>query len=199
MLKLIVGLGNPGEKHAQDRHNAGFWLCDRFASHLSTKLSHDLKMRCFVGRGKFSGHDVWLLEPTTFMNLSGESVGAFAKFHKIIPSEILVIHDELDLKPGTIRLKLGGGTGGHNGLKSISAHLGTPEYWRLRIGIGHPRDGLEKGTPHQEVASYVLKRPRREEETLIERCMDQAIDGLPLILGEDPSHAMKDLHTAVLK
>ena len=195
MLKLIVGLGNPGEKHEQDRHNAGFWFCDQVASLLGIKLSLDPKMRCLSGHGKFNDQDVWILQPTTFMNLSGEAVGAFARFRKIVPEEILVAHDELDLSPGTIRLKLGGGTGGHNGLKSISSHLGTPNYWRLRIGVGHPRDGLEKGTPHQEVASYVLKRPRKEEQDEIDDAINHSIRHFEQMMSEDPAKAMKDLHT----
>ena len=195
MLKLIVGLGNPGGKHEEDRHNAGFWLCDQIARDLGIRLVNDPKMRCLSGHGTFNGHDLWILQPTTFMNLSGEAVGAFARFRKIKPDEILVAHDELDLKPGTIRLKLGGGTGGHNGLKSISAHLSTPDYWRLRIGIGHPRDAVEKGTPHQEVASFVLKRPRKEEQEKIDTAIARALKSFALIMSEDPSVAMKDLHT----
>lgn len=196
MLKLIVGLGNPGEKHEQDRHNAGFWFCDQVASLLNIKLALDPKMRCLSGHGKLNGQDIWILQPTTFMNLSGESVGTFARFRKIVPEEILVAHDELDLSPGTIRLKLGGGTGGHNGLKSISSHLGTPNYWRLRIGIGHPRDYVEKGAAHQEVASYVLKRPRKEEQDEIDDALNHAIKHFDQIMSEDPSKAMKDLHTS---
>ncbi len=195
MLKLIVGLGNPGEKHEQDRHNAGFWLCDKIADYLGARFTLDAKMRGLIAQGKFQGNDIWLLKPATFMNLSGESVGAFARFKKILPNEILVAHDELDLKPGTIRLKLGGGTGGHNGLKSISSHLSTPDYWRLRIGIGHPRDTVEKGAPHQEVASFVLKRPRKDEEELINGSIQKAIDVFTDLMAEDPSTAMKPLHT----
>lgn len=195
MLKLIVGLGNPGEKHEQDRHNAGFWLCDRIASALSAKWVNDPKMKGSWAQAKVNGEDIWLLKPTTFMNLSGESVGAFARFRKLSPLEILVAHDELDLKPGTVRLKLGGGTGGHNGLKSIQSHLGTPDYWRLRIAIGHPRDYVEPGSPHQEVASYVLKRPRADEQKLIDQSIDRTLETLPLILSDDPEKAMKELHT----
>lgn len=195
MLKLIVGLGNPGEKHENDRHNAGFWLCDRIASRLGAKWTNDPKMKGSWAQAKLNGQEIWLLKPNTFMNLSGESVGAFARFRKISPHEILVAHDELDLKPGTVRLKLGGGTGGHNGLKSIQSHLSTADYWRLRLAIGHPRDLVEKGTPHQEVASYVLKRPRAEEQSLIDQAIDKTIDLLPLIMSDDPESAMKELHT----
>jgi PTH1 family peptidyl-tRNA hydrolase len=197
MLKLIVGLGNPGDKHEQDRHNAGFWLCDRIASMLGAKWTNDSKMKGLWAQGKMNGEDIWLLKPSTFMNLSGESVRAFAQFRKIKPNEILVAHDELDLKPGVVRLKLGGGTGGHNGLKSIQAHLGTADYWRLRLAIGHPRDSVEAGSPHQEVASYVLKRPRAEEQTLIDQAIDRTLSVLPLIMSEDPESAMKELHTQI--
>jgi len=195
MLKLIVGLGNPGEKHEDDRHNAGFWLCDRIALKYGAKWITDPKMKGLWAQIKVNGNDLWLLKPTTFMNLSGESVGSFARFRKITPQEILVAHDELDLKPGTVRLKFGGGTGGHNGLKSIQSHLGTADYWRLRVAIGHPRDYVEPGTPHQEVASFVLKRPPRIEQNLIDQALDRTLNCLDDLLSEDPEKAMKELHT----
>ena len=129
------------------------------------------------------------------MNLSGESVRQIANFYHIEPQHILVIHDELDLPPGVTRLKFGGGTGGHNGLKSISSHLGTPNYWRLRIGIGHPRDMAPQGSPHQEVASYVLKKPPQKDLDLIEKSFDKVIQVFSTIVLDDPNSAMKTLHT----
>ena len=194
-MYLIIGLGNPTDQHLNDRHNAGFWLCDLIASHLNTSFKTESKFKGELAKGKFQGQDVYLLKPMTFMNLSGESVGQLMRFLQIKPSQLLVIHDELDLAPGVIRLKLGGGTGGHNGLKSIQSHIGTPDYLRLRVGIGHPRDFVEKGSPHQEVASYVLKRPPKAEMALIEDCFDQFMKVLPLVINGDLSQAMKDLHT----
>ena len=136
-IKLIVGLGNPGPQYESTRHNAGFWWVDQVCAETGSKLN--LEAKFFGHAGKLNGAiEAWLLKPTTFMNASGRAVGAIAKFYKITPEEILVIHDELDLPPGTTKLKKGGGHGGHNGLKDIAAQLGTPDFWRLRIGIGHP-------------------------------------------------------------
>ena len=143
--RLIVGLGNPGAEYEDTRHNLGFWFVDRLAAELRVALSPQGKFRGFVGRQG----DLWLLKPTTFMNRSGLAVLSLANFYKILPDEILVVHDELDLPPGGIRIKQGGGNGGHNSLKDIQAHLGTPDFWRLRLGIGHPGD-------RNEVINYVL-------------------------------------------
>jgi len=195
MIQLIVGLGNPGDEHVSDRHNAGFWLSDQLASKFSSSFANEKTLKGQVAKVQHGSLKLFLLKPQTFMNLSGESVGQLAKFYQIKPQQILVLHDELDLPAGVTRLKFGGGTGGHNGLKSISAHLGTPEYWRLRIGIGHPRDLAPAGSPHQEVASFVLKKPSQNELNLIEKTFDKVLQVLPLILSEDPSSAMKDLHT----
>jgi peptidyl-tRNA hydrolase, PTH1 family len=195
-MYLIIGLGNPTDQHRTDRHNAGFWLCDQIASILNTSFKLESKFKGEVAKGKYQGQDIYLLKPMTYMNLSGESVGQLMRFLQIKPTQLLVIHDELDLAPGVIRLKMGGGTGGHNGLKSIQSHIGTPDYLRLRVGIGHPRDFVEKGSPHQEVASYVLKRPPKSEMALIEDCFDQFVRVLPLVLNGELSQAMKDLHTS---
>ena len=194
-MLLIIGLGNPTDQHKNDRHNAGFWLCDLIAHTLQVPFKAESKFKGEVAKGKFQGHDIWLLKPMTYMNLSGESVGQLMRFLQIKPSQLLVVHDELDLAPGIIRLKMGGGTGGHNGLKSIQSHIGTPDYLRIRIGIGHPRDFVEKGSPHQEVASYVLKRPPKAEMESIEDCLYQFMRVLPDVLSEDLPKAMKDLHT----
>ena len=158
--RLIVGLGNPGQEYAATRHNVGFWFVDQLAEKLKTPLAPQAK---FFGRAARSG-ELWLLQPTTFMNRSGQAVAALANFYKISPAEILVIHDELDLPPGGIRLKQGGGNGGHNGLKDIQARLGTPDFWRLRLGIGHPRT-LNLA---QQVVDFVLHPPRKEEMPDIE-------------------------------
>ena len=168
--RLIVGLGNPGRDYEETRHNAGFWFCARLAQARGVPLAHESRFHGIVGRNG----PVWMLLPQTFMNRSGQAVGALARFYRIAPAEILVVHDELDIPPGQLRLKFGGGMGGHNGLKDITSHLGTQDYWRLRIGIGHPGD-------RNEVVNYVLKPPRREEQDEIDAAIERAIDLLPLI------------------
>jgi peptidyl-tRNA hydrolase, PTH1 family len=170
-LRLIVGLGNPGRDYEETRHNAGFWFCARLAQEWGASLSFESRFHGILGR---SARNVWLLLPQTFMNRSGQAVGALARFHRIEPAEILVVHDELDIPPGQLRLKFGGGMGGHNGLKDISSHLGTQDYWRLRIGIGHPGD-------RSEVVNYVLKPPRREEQAEIDSAIERALNLMPLI------------------
>ena len=164
--KLIVGLGNPGADYSETRHNAGFWFCERLADRLGAAFALESR---FHGRVAKARQGLWLLMPETFMNRSGQSVGALARFYRIAPEEILVVHDELDLPPGQARLKFGGGLGGHNGLKDITAHSGTQDYWRLRLGIGHPGD-------RNAVVGFVLKRPGREEQELIESAIDRALD-----------------------
>lgn len=181
--RLIVGLGNPGPEHADNRHNIGFWLVDQLARRLQVPLVPQSK---FYGRVARQG-ELWLLQPTTYMNLSGQAVATLARFYKIGAEEILVVHDDLDLPPGTIRLKDGGGTGGHNGLKDIQARLATPAFWRLRLGIGHP------GERH-EVANYVLKAPRREELDQLERAIDRFLLSWPLLAVGDYSGAQRQLH-----
>jgi PTH1 family peptidyl-tRNA hydrolase len=170
--RLVVGLGNPGADYSETRHNAGFWFCERLAARLGASLAREARFHGLAGLARSEG--VWLLLPQTFMNRSGQAVGALARFHKIAPAEMLVVHDELDIPPGQLRLKFGGGLGGHNGLKDIAAHLGTQDFWRLRIGIGHPGD-------RNEVVNYVLKPPRKEESAEIEFAIERALDLWPFI------------------
>ena len=194
MYKLIVGLGNPGPKHEKDRHNAGFWAVDALAKSFQASWREDPKFFGAIAKIKFGNEESWLVKPVTFMNRSGQAVGALAKFHKILPHEILVIHDELDLKPGVARLKFSGGLGGHNGLKDISAHLGTNDYWRLRLGIGHPRDGKDSN-PQMDVADYVLKKPRLEEQIDIDRAISCFLSVIPQLVSGDTQAATMQLHT----
>ena len=184
--RLVVGLGNPGADYSETRHNAGFWFCERLVRELGASNAYESRFHGRVAQAKAAG--VWLLQPQTYMNRSGQSVGAFVRFHRIAPAEMLVVHDELDIPPGDLRLKFGGGLGGHNGLKDITAHLGTQDYWRLRIGIGHPGD-------RNEVANYVLKPPRREEREQIDAALDRALLAWPLIAKGDWNAAIKHAHT----
>ncbi len=188
-IKLIVGLGNPGREYEATRHNAGFWWVDELARAHNVNFKADSKFHGLVARANLHGHEVHLLKPQTFMNVSGRSVVALALFYKILPDQILVVHDELDLPPGSAKLKLGGGHGGHNGLKDIIAHLGTKEFWRLRVGVGHPG---ERG----EVVNYVLNAPRNPEQVLIDEAMQRAQDVAPLIIEGKLEAAMLKLHSA---
>jgi PTH1 family peptidyl-tRNA hydrolase len=194
MFKLIVGLCNPGTKHEKDRHNAGFWLLDEIARLYQGNWQDDSKFYGQIAKIKLGAEDTYLLKPSTFMNRSGQAVAAISRFHKINPDSMLIIHDELDLKPGVARLKWAGGLGGHNGLKDISAHLNTNDYWRLRLGIGHPRDSEEEKR-NLDVADYVLKKPRLEEKIDIDRAMSCFIKVMPLISKNDMSAATMDLHS----
>lgn len=186
-IKLFVGLGNPGEKYAPTRHNAGFWWIDAIAAQTNSKLTLDAKMFGIVGKINPTA-DKWLLKPTTFMNLSGKAVAALANYYKINPAEILVVHDELDLPAGSAKLKFGGGHGGHNGLKDIHRTFGTADYWRLRVGIGHPGD-------KNEVANFVLKPPLKDEQILIEDSLYESTKLLNLLLAGEFDQAMLKLHT----
>jgi PTH1 family peptidyl-tRNA hydrolase len=188
-IRLIAGLGNPGREHARDRHNVGFWLVDRLATAHGASLRKDAKHQALVTRIATPTGDVWLCEPQTYMNLSGKSVGGLARFYKIAPEEILVVHDELDFPPGTAKMKLGGGVAGHNGLKDIQAQLGTQGFWRLRIGIGHPGD-------RDVVADYVLNAPTPDERPLIEASIERGLEIMPLVLAGDMQGAMQKLHRA---
>lgn len=190
-IKLIVGLGNPGAEHETDRHNAGFWFVDQVARTHGGAWRHESRFHGDVARARVGSDDVWLLKPTTYMNRSGQSVSALARFYRIAPDEVLVAHDELDLSPGTVRLKRGGGSGGHNGLKDISAALGGPDYWRLRIGIGHPRDLY----PGREVIDFVLARPSRDEQQAIDERSAAALDIVPLLCAGHLERAGQKLHT----
>jgi PTH1 family peptidyl-tRNA hydrolase len=187
-IKLIVGLGNPGREYEATRHNAGFWWVDELARMHGANFKTDNKFHGLVARATVHGHETHLLKPQTFMNVSGRAVVALALFYKILPDQILVVHDELDLPPGSAKLKLGGGHGGHNGLKDIIAHLGTKEFWRLRIGIGHPGE-------RDQVVNYVLNAPRKEEQGLIEEAMQHAQDVAPLIIEGKLEAAMLKLHS----
>jgi len=183
--RLVVGLGNPGAEYADTRHNAGFWLCERLAARLGAALRRESRFHGLAGRTQ---DQVWLLLPQTYMNHSGQAVAALARFYRIPPAQMLVLHDELDLPPGALRLKFGGGLGGHNGLKDIAAHLGTQDFWRLRIGVGHPGD-------RDQVVDYVLKKPRAEERTLIDAALERAIEHWPYLeRGEYPA-ALQKLNT----
>ena len=191
-IRLIVGLGNPGPEYEQTRHNAGFWLVDNLANSLNARLQRETRYNALAAKTAINGNEVWLLEPQTYMNRSGQSVGALARFYKITPDEVLVVHDELDLMPGIARLKKGGSAGGHNGLKDITAALGTQDYWRLRLGIGHPRSlSLQ-----QQVADFVLHRPRREDQELIEQAIAKSLLVLPQIVDGKFDAATMKLHTA---
>jgi PTH1 family peptidyl-tRNA hydrolase len=192
-IRLIVGLGNPGPDYEQTRHNAGFWLVDNLANSLpGCRLQRESRFNALVAKTSVAGNEVWLLEPQTYMNRSGQSVGGLARFFKINPDEILVVHDELDLAPGVARLKKGGSSGGHNGLKDITAALGTQDYWRLRLGIGHPRSlGLQ-----QQVADFVLHRARKEEQNLIEESIDKSLRIIPMVCEGKFDAATMQLHTA---
>lgn len=186
-IKLFVGLGNPGEKYTATRHNAGFWWIDEIAAQTNSKLALDTKF--FGVAGKLNSKaDTWLLKPTTFMNASGKSVAALANYYKIAPAEILVIHDELDLPAGGLKLKIGGGHGGHNGLKDIEAALGTKEFWRLRLGIGHPGD-------RNEVVNFVLKAPTKDEQAAIDEKVYESTKLIDLLLAGEFESAMLKLHT----
>jgi PTH1 family peptidyl-tRNA hydrolase len=188
-LRLIVGLGNPGPEHVRDRHNAGFWFVDALAEKLGGRFGIDAKLFGETCKVEIAGRPVWLLKPATFMNLSGKSVTAALRYWKIEPEQALLAHDDLDLPPGTARLKFDGGHGGQNGLRDTMRLLGHGKFQRLRIGIGHPG--------HKDrVTPWVLGRPSGDDETMILRAVDDAIDVMPLAVGGDLGEAMKRLHTS---
>jgi PTH1 family peptidyl-tRNA hydrolase len=189
VIRLVVGLGNPGREHAATRHNAGFWFVDALAARLSCTLVSEGKFHGQVAR---AGGDLRLLKPATYMNLSGRAVSALVRFFGIAIDEVLVVHDELDLPPGEIRLKFGGGLAGHNGLRDIDAQLGTAAFWRLRIGIGHPRDSA---LPQQDVVDYVLRPPAPVELAAIRAAIDKGLDAWPAIAAGEFERAMTALHT----
>ncbi|MDP1557390.1 MAG: aminoacyl-tRNA hydrolase [Nitrosomonas sp.] len=187
-MKLIVGLGNPGKEYVGTRHNAGFEWVSRLAEELNVPLKAELRFHGLCAHVSQGGADLWLLKPQTYMNASGRAVGALCNFYKILPDQILVVHDELDLPPGVSKLKLGGGLGGHNGLKDIAARLNTKDFWRLRIGIGHPGD-------RNAVVNYVLHPPRKDEALLIDEAIQRSLAVWPLIAQGDCQSAMLKLHT----
>lgn len=186
-IKLIVGLGNPGPEYADTRHNAGFWLLDELAWQWKAALKEEKKFFGTSARAKLPGGEVWLLKPNTYMNRSGQAVQAVAQFYKIAPQEILVVHDELDIAPGRIKFKLGGGNGGHNGLKDIQARLGSADFYRLRLGIGHPGE-------RNEVVNYVLQKPRAEERDLIDAAVRRSVAAMDLVLSGALAEAQRVLH-----
>ena len=187
MIRLLVGLGNPGSEYAATRHNAGFWWLDAVARELSARLVPERAYDGLVARVNRPEGPLWLLEPMSFMNLSGKSVAALARFFKIEPGEILVAHDELDLQPGQMKIKLGGSHAGHNGLKDIHAQLGSADYWRLRLGIGHP--GVKA-----EVINYVLRKPAPEEREAIAKSIELSLTALKLLLAGEMERAMMKVH-----
>ena len=188
MIKLFVGLGNPGPEYEATRHNAGFWWIDALARELKTSLSMDKSYHGMVARTTVNGNTVWLLQPQTYMNLSGKSVAALARFFKITPQEVLVAHDELDIAPGQVKLKFGGSHAGHNGLRDMHAQLGSADYWRLRLGVGHPGDKAE-------VVNWVLKKPSLDHRIAIEQCIDRSLKALPAFLAGDMEKATLLVHT----
>lgn len=183
-IKLIVGLGNPSRQHERDRHNVGFWFVERLADKLRVTLNKDAKYHALMAKVG----ELYLMEPQTYMNLSGKAVGGLARFFKIAPEEILIAHDELDFEPGTAKLKKGGGAGGHNGLKDIEAQLGSQGTWRLRIGIGHPGD-------KDEVPDYVLNAPSPADREVINKAVERCLEVSDLLIAGDMTAAMLKLHT----
>jgi peptidyl-tRNA hydrolase, PTH1 family len=189
MIKLFVGLGNPGPEYESTRHNAGFWWIDALAREWKTPLALDKNYHAQVARTSINGQTVWLLKPMTFMNLSGKSVAALSRFFKIAPEEILVAHDELDIVPGQVKLKFGGSHAGHNGLRDIHAQLGTGDYWRLRLGIGHP--GVKS-----EVINWVLKKPSADHRIAIDDCITRCLQAVPNLLAGEMEKATMHIHTS---
>jgi PTH1 family peptidyl-tRNA hydrolase len=190
-IRLIVGLGNPGLEYEKTRHNAGFWCVNALLHHFNgAALQKDMRAQALIGKINIGVNVVWLMQPQTYMNCSGKSVAYLAQFYKIPAHEILVVHDELDFLPGVARLKLGGSAGGHNGLKDISAKLGSQAYWRLRIGIGHPRESGSK----QSVADFVLHRAPQKEEELIFKAIEKSIEIIPLFCEGQFAKATMQFH-----
>ena len=187
MIRMFVGLGNPGPEYEATRHNAGFWWIDALSAQLGARLVPERAYQGLVARVGSGASAVWLLEPMTFMNRSGVSVATLARFYKIPPAQILVVHDELDLQPGQAKLKLGGSAAGHNGLKDILGMLGSPEFWRLRLGIGHP--GVKA-----EVVNYVLKRPSAADREAIGKAIEQSLGAAELLIAGQMDRALARIH-----
>jgi PTH1 family peptidyl-tRNA hydrolase len=189
-IRLIVGLGNPEADYGDTRHNAGFWFLDLLAIHLSQSFRYEKRFNADEAKFRPGGKDVILLKPQTFMNRSGQSVGAVMRFYKMRSEQILVVHDELDLEPGDNRLKQGGGHGGHNGLRDTISHLGNRDFFRLRVGIGHPGD-------RDQVTSYVLHRPSAQDKELIQAANQRTLEVMPLLFEGRFDKAMQALHTPI--
>lgn len=186
-IRLIIGLGNPGDRYRDTRHNAGFWWLDELAARYRVAFRAESRHHGEIARAPIEGRDLWLLRPATFMNHSGRSVAAFAGFYRIPPESMLVVHDDIDLDPGAVRFKRGGGHGGHNGLRDIVSALGSRDFCRLRLGVGHPGS-------RDDVVDYVLRKPSREERQRIDQAMDRALDHLPDLLTGDAPRIMNRLH-----
>jgi len=187
MIRLFVGLGNPGPEYEATRHNAGFWWLEALAGKLGARLQPERAYQALAARVNLAQGPVWLLEPMTFMNRSGVSVAGLARFYKIAPEQILVVHDELDLQPGQAKLKFGGSAAGHNGLKDIHAMLGTLDFWRLRLGIGHP--GVKA-----EVVNYVLKKPSPDHREAIGKAIEQSLGASDLLIAGAMDRALAAIH-----
>lgn len=187
MIRLLVGLGNPGPEYEATRHNAGFWWLEAAAHKLGAAMQPQRGYFGLAAKASAPQGAVWLLQPMTYMNLSGKSVAALARFFKIEPQQILVAHDELDLMPGQVKIKFGGGHAGHNGLRDLHAQLGSADYWRLRLGIGHP--GVKA-----EVVDYVLRKPPAEQRELIEQTIARSMEALDLLLAGEMERAMMKVH-----
>ena len=191
-IRLIVGLGNVGAEYVRTRHNAGFWFVEAIARKAGAGFGTERKFHGEVARVRGHDGELWLLKPSTYMNRSGQAVVALALYYRILPTQILVAHDEVDLPPGTVKLKRGGGTAGHNGLRDIQARLSTPDFWRLRIGVGHPRTLALA----QEVADFVLHPPSREHEAAIDDSIGRALEVVPALVDGQFERAMMKLHAA---
>ena len=187
-IQLIAGLGNPGNEYEKTRHNAGYWFIDQLVSRYNVTLKNESKFLGEVGRVTLSSQSVWLIKPGAFMNRSGQSIAALARFYKIPPEQILLVHDELDLSPGVVKLKQGGGHGGHNGLRDSIAQLASKNFYRLRLGIGHPGS-------KEQVEGFVLGKTPQAEKELIEFAIDKSMDSLDLIVQGDMQKAMNQIHS----
>jgi len=187
-IRLIVGLGNPGAQYQDTRHNAGFWFVDEVARITGATLRPEPRFHGLAAKVMLDTHELWLLQPTTFMNRSGQAAAALARFYKIAPEQILVAHDEIDLPVGQIKLKYAGGHGGHNGLRDLHAHLGTPNYWRLRLGVDHPGS-------KDLVVDYVLHAPSKVDRNKIDSVIDEACRQLPALLRGEAALVMNHLHS----
>ena len=186
-LTIIAGLGNPDDKYERTLHNAGFWFVDALARKYGGQFRYEKKFDAEICRVNLHGDDVWLIKPQSYMNMSGGPVRAMLDYYRLKADHLLVAHDEIDLPPGTVRLKQGGGHGGHNGIRDVIKHCGA-NFMRLRLGVGHPGE-------KSKVTGYVLKRAGSDVETAIERNIDDAADVMPLLIDEGLNAAMKKLHT----
>lgn len=188
-IELIAGLGNPGAKYEGTRHNVGFWFVDQLARSKGCSLRHESKFQGEVGKISIDGQTVWLIKPMTYMNLSGQAVSALANYYKVPVENILAVHDELDLPPGVLRLKKGGGHGGHNGLRDMIAHFSSKDFMRLRVGIGHPGSS-------SEVTNYVLGSPSNDDKQLLLDAIEHSVTVLPQIVAGEYQKAMNHLHSS---